>query len=98
MRRIEFGRGREEASCGVRGELLNRWSQVRILSPAPPILNMSGPPKLVQTLVAGVSTPRVRTDWSREFVTLTESGPNLGPTKESWRPGGSAASIGTTLG
>jgi hypothetical protein len=35
MRRIEFSRRREEASCGVRGELLNRGSQVRILSPAP---------------------------------------------------------------
>jgi hypothetical protein len=35
MRRIEFGRRREEASCGVPHELLNRGSQVRILSPAP---------------------------------------------------------------
>jgi hypothetical protein len=35
MRRIEFGRSLEEASRGVRGELLNTWSQVRILSPAP---------------------------------------------------------------
>ena len=34
MRRIEFGRRREEASCGVPHELLNRGSQVRILSPA----------------------------------------------------------------
>lgn len=35
MRRIEFGRRLEEASCRVSHELLNRWSQVRILSPAP---------------------------------------------------------------
>ena len=35
MRRIEFSRRPEEASCGVRHELLNRGSQVRILSPAP---------------------------------------------------------------
>ena len=38
MRRIEFSRRLEEASCRVRGELLNRWSQVRILSPAPGIV------------------------------------------------------------
>jgi hypothetical protein len=30
MRRIEFSRRREEASCGVRNELLNQWSRVRI--------------------------------------------------------------------
>jgi hypothetical protein len=35
MRRIDFSRRLEEASCRVRGELLNRGSQVRILSPAP---------------------------------------------------------------
>ncbi len=35
MRRFEFSRRLEEASCGVRGELLNRGSQVRILSSAP---------------------------------------------------------------
>jgi hypothetical protein len=31
MRRSEFVRRRKEASCGVRGELLNRWSRLRIL-------------------------------------------------------------------
>ena len=35
MRRIEFCRRLEEASCGVRGELLNRGSGVRISAPAP---------------------------------------------------------------
>ena len=35
MRRNEFSGSPEEASCGVRGELLNRGSQVRIPSPAP---------------------------------------------------------------
>jgi hypothetical protein len=35
MWRIEFRSSRQEASCGVRRELLNRGSQVRILSPAP---------------------------------------------------------------
>ena len=35
MRRIEYSRRREEASCGVRGELLNRGSGVRIPAPAP---------------------------------------------------------------
>ena len=35
MRRIEFSRRREEASCGVRDELLNRCSRVRIPAPAP---------------------------------------------------------------
>ena len=35
MRRIEFSGRLEEASYGVRGKLLNRGSQVRILSPAP---------------------------------------------------------------
>jgi len=34
MRRIEYSRRREEASCGVRGELLNRKSGVRIPAPA----------------------------------------------------------------
>src|SRR5207248_2904840 len=34
MRRIEYSRRREEASCGVRGELLNRGSGVRIPAPA----------------------------------------------------------------
>jgi hypothetical protein len=34
MRRIEYSRRREEASCGRRGELLNRWSGVRIRAPA----------------------------------------------------------------
>jgi hypothetical protein len=28
--------------------------------------------------IAGVSTPRLRSDWSSELVTLTQSGPNLG--------------------
>ena len=35
MRRNDFVGSPKEASCGVRGELLNRGSQVRILSPAP---------------------------------------------------------------
>jgi len=35
MRRIEFSRRLEEASCGVRGELLNRGSGVRVPAPAP---------------------------------------------------------------
>jgi hypothetical protein len=35
MRRIEYSRRREEASCGVRSELLNRRSGVRIPAPAP---------------------------------------------------------------
>ena len=35
MRRSEFGRRHEEASCGVRVELLNRGSGVRIPAPAP---------------------------------------------------------------
>jgi hypothetical protein len=35
MRRIDFSRRLEEASCGSRNGLLNRGSQVRILSPAP---------------------------------------------------------------
>jgi hypothetical protein len=35
MRRIEFSRRLEEASCGGRGELLNRWSRVQIPAPAP---------------------------------------------------------------
>jgi hypothetical protein len=35
MRRIEFSRTLEEASRGVRGELLNRKSGVRIPAPAP---------------------------------------------------------------
>jgi hypothetical protein len=35
MRRIEFRRMHEEASCRGRGELLNRWSRVQIPAPAP---------------------------------------------------------------
>jgi hypothetical protein len=35
MRRIEVSRRPEEASCGVRNELLNRGSGVRISAPAP---------------------------------------------------------------
>lgn len=36
MRRIKFSRSPEEASCGVRGELLNRGSGGRVPAPAPP--------------------------------------------------------------
>jgi hypothetical protein len=35
MRRVEYSRRLEEASCGVRGELLNRGSGVRVPAPAP---------------------------------------------------------------
>jgi len=35
MWRIEFRRRLEEASCGRRDELLNRWSEVRFPAPAP---------------------------------------------------------------
>lgn len=35
MRRSAFARRLEEASCGVRDELLNRGSGVRVPAPAP---------------------------------------------------------------
>ena len=35
MRSCEFGGSHQEPSCGVRDELLNRWSRVRIPAPAP---------------------------------------------------------------
>jgi hypothetical protein len=35
MRRTEYSRRREEESCAVRGELLNRGSGVRVPAPAP---------------------------------------------------------------
>jgi hypothetical protein len=58
MRRIEFARRREEASCGARDGLLDRGSQVRILSPAPLFLciqfRSSGPaaiPRRIATIL-----------------------------------------------
>ena len=39
MRRIEFSGRHEEASRGVRGELLNRGSGVRVPAPAPVVLH-----------------------------------------------------------
>jgi hypothetical protein len=41
MRKNEYSRRREEASCGVRGELLNRWSGVRVPAPAPLLYSIS---------------------------------------------------------
>lgn len=39
MRSIQFSRRLEETSCGVRGELLNRGSRVRVPPPAPFLLS-----------------------------------------------------------
>src|SRR5260370_23632091 len=57
MRRIEFSRRREKASCGVRGELLNRGSGGRVPAPAP---KSNSPPGGLGRREEARRAPRVR--------------------------------------
>ena len=72
MRRIEYSRRLEEASCGVRGELLNRWSGVRIPASAPFFVFNFGPQPCGPRRIAAI-LPIV---WLRPGY--TEADPNSG--------------------
>jgi hypothetical protein len=73
MRRIEYSRRHEEPSCGVRDELLNRGSGVRVPAPAPLFVFNFGPQPVRQS-------PRYSRDIANRLVPAWpyEPDPNSG--------------------